>query len=329
MSKQDDDDDVEGQPEKEDYEVGYGKPPKHYQFQPGQSGNRAGSGKGTANELLEVLLREGLKRRQLRLNGKIVSISQLGVIAKQIVGLAMEGDSGAFEIMLKNMIQQVRQECQRKAPIQAAPYSDSREIDWVIIQLGSQPASHCDVCGKPLYDELESFIREQEQRGLEVPPVRFNGPPTDEERNRFKRYCEELEVAKLARASVQRPATSQSKEPKKRKAASALSDLLLKEAHTRYPIDEDGKPVRKTAWQIAVRRQFLKAMQKNRKAIRLMQKYEGEWQSLARVLSRESSLKLNEPATLEVSLDFEEPPPKMRCKECHRKWKASLERLIK
>jgi len=329
MSKKDDEGDAQGQPEKDDYEVGYGKPPKHSQFQAGQSGNPGGGRKGTAKELVEVLLKEGLKLRQLCLNGKIVSISQLGVIAKQIVGLAMEGDSGAFEIMLRNMIQRTRQACQRKEPRQAVRYLDPSEIDLVIIQLGSQPASHCDVCGKPLYDELESFIRDQEEQGLEVPPIRFNGPPTDEERNRFKRYCEELEVAKLARASVQRPATSQSKEPKKRKAASALSDLLLKEAHTRYPIDEDGKPVRKTAWQIAVRRQFLKAMQKNRKAIRLMQKYEGEWQSLARVLSRESSLKLNEPATLEVSLDFEEPPPKMRCKECHRKWKASLERLIK
>lgn len=40
------------------YEVGYGRPPKHSQFKPGQSGNRKGKSKGSRSfktDLLEVL----------------------------------------------------------------------------------------------------------------------------------------------------------------------------------------------------------------------------------------------------------------------------------
>ena len=35
--------------EKEDYEIGFGKPPKTHQFQPGQSGNSTGRPKGRLN----------------------------------------------------------------------------------------------------------------------------------------------------------------------------------------------------------------------------------------------------------------------------------------
>src|SRR5262245_37056540 len=40
---------------KDDYEVGYGKPPKHGQFKPGQSGNPGGRRKGLRNFKTDVL----------------------------------------------------------------------------------------------------------------------------------------------------------------------------------------------------------------------------------------------------------------------------------
>ena len=43
------------------YRVGYGKPPKQHQFQPGQSGNRKGRPKGAKNKA--TLLREILDRK--------------------------------------------------------------------------------------------------------------------------------------------------------------------------------------------------------------------------------------------------------------------------
>ena len=55
------------------YEVGYGKPPKHTQFEPGQSGNPRGRPKGTKNlktDLMEelgekILVREGEQARRV------------------------------------------------------------------------------------------------------------------------------------------------------------------------------------------------------------------------------------------------------------------------
>lgn len=60
---------MNGDDKDDDYEVGYGKPPKHSQFRPGQSGNPRGAKKGT--RALKTDLDKALRHKvSIMLNGK-------------------------------------------------------------------------------------------------------------------------------------------------------------------------------------------------------------------------------------------------------------------
>jgi hypothetical protein len=82
------------------YTVGYGKPPRHTRFKPGQSGNAKGRPKKatTVEDVLYeefnrfVTITEGRKRRRL---------SKLRVVVRQNINKAANGDIRAAAMLLK------------------------------------------------------------------------------------------------------------------------------------------------------------------------------------------------------------------------------------
>jgi hypothetical protein len=79
----------------EDYEIGYGRPPKHTQFQKGGSGNPKGRPKKLLN-FEEQLLRVASTPVTITENGRRVSKPRYDVAMLQLVTKAMAGDMKAL-----------------------------------------------------------------------------------------------------------------------------------------------------------------------------------------------------------------------------------------
>lgn len=81
-----------------EYEVGYGKPPKKYQFKPGYSGNKKGRPKGRKNiyTIVENLMHEKIK---MTINGKTKKVSCIEATIRQVLLAALKGDIKAQRIL--------------------------------------------------------------------------------------------------------------------------------------------------------------------------------------------------------------------------------------
>jgi hypothetical protein len=80
---------------KGDYEIGYGKPPKHTQYAKGQSGNRNGRPKGSFN-LVARFMKVMNERIKVTKNGRPCSISKFDATITQMVNKAASGDMRAI-----------------------------------------------------------------------------------------------------------------------------------------------------------------------------------------------------------------------------------------
>jgi hypothetical protein len=80
--------------------VGYGKPPKHSQFKPGQSGNPKGRKKGKRN--LQTDLEEELCRRvKVTEEGQHKSLTLQQLVVKNLVRKAAKGETRAEKLLIE------------------------------------------------------------------------------------------------------------------------------------------------------------------------------------------------------------------------------------
>jgi len=83
-----------------DYEVGYGKPPRHTRFKPGQSGNPRGRPSGSKN--LRTLLSDALNESVVIAdNGGRRRVSKREAIVTQLVNRSATADWRAVKILLE------------------------------------------------------------------------------------------------------------------------------------------------------------------------------------------------------------------------------------
>ena len=105
-----------------DYEVGYGKPPRHTRFKRGQSGNPRGRPKGSKN--LPTLLSEALNEPVVVAeNGRRRKITMRQAIIKQLVKRSATADLRAMKILL-DMVRDLEGQTEPASP-ETAEFSEA------------------------------------------------------------------------------------------------------------------------------------------------------------------------------------------------------------
>jgi hypothetical protein len=112
-----------------DYEVGYGKPPRHTRFKPGRSGNPRGRPSGSKN--LATVLSEALNEPVIVAeDGRRRKITKRQAIIKQLVNRSAKADLRATKILID-----IIQDIERRTEPASAETSFSPADEKVIEQL--------------------------------------------------------------------------------------------------------------------------------------------------------------------------------------------------
>jgi hypothetical protein len=81
------------------YPVGFAKPPKATQFQPGQSGNPKGRPKGRPS-LDDLLLEEIARVVKVKVGDQIISMDKERALLRKLIDMAIMGDISAARLVL-------------------------------------------------------------------------------------------------------------------------------------------------------------------------------------------------------------------------------------
>ncbi len=84
----------------DDYDVGYGRPPRHSQFKAGRSGNPHGRPKGTPN--LKTAIAKVMKSKvAVRKGNQTLLMSPTDAIAHKLLQKSLEGDPKALKTLIE------------------------------------------------------------------------------------------------------------------------------------------------------------------------------------------------------------------------------------
>ena len=89
---------------KGDYSVGYGRPPTHSRFQPGQSGNPAGRRKGHPS-VGEIFMKEAARLIKVKRGDNVETITKYEAVIRRLLQSAIEGDIPAARLVLMGLSQ--------------------------------------------------------------------------------------------------------------------------------------------------------------------------------------------------------------------------------
>jgi hypothetical protein len=120
-----------------DYEVGYGRPPRHTRFEPGRSGNPRGRPNRSKN--LATLLSEALREPVIVVeNGRRRTIDKRRAIVTQIVNRSAKGDLKAIQALLP-MLRDIEDRADHGSVDPAAlAEADRRMIQRITTRLGGE-----------------------------------------------------------------------------------------------------------------------------------------------------------------------------------------------
>lgn len=130
-----------------DDEVGYGRPPKAYQFKPGQSGNPKGRPKGP-RDILKTIAKHASKKVTVVENGTEKKMPKLEVVISALFNKAAKGDVPAARLIANLIIAAT----ELNQGDDSAGYSDAdveailNEADWQaqLVALAEEKASNND-----------------------------------------------------------------------------------------------------------------------------------------------------------------------------------------
>jgi Family of unknown function (DUF5681) len=134
-----------------DYEVGYGKPPRHAQFRPGQSGNPAGRPKGVRNlktDVKRTLAAPVKVTKDGRTRKKSTQEAALMVLLQKALG----GDPRALD-RLFDLAVRFNNDSAEAGPAQPLPADDRAIVDAyaaeVVAAAKAEPTASPDVAPNP------------------------------------------------------------------------------------------------------------------------------------------------------------------------------------
>jgi hypothetical protein len=103
-------------PRSADYEIGYGKPPRHTRFRPGVSGNPAGRPRGvTAGRANRLLLKEAYRSITLREGNSTLTLPALQAAVRQLLRVGLKGNALALRDYIA-VVQAIEQSAAMRTP---------------------------------------------------------------------------------------------------------------------------------------------------------------------------------------------------------------------